>query len=294
MGYFLVIGRGEDPCCRAVEEQLMRLGKEVIFLQEQELFPGLEIVWELADGNSRGTVGQGKQTAGFTEIDGVLARFSGFPVSAEEFRTPNGQYLSSEWHALMRGYVRALPCPVINRVRPELWYKPFLSVPDLVSLAPGLKFTLPKTLVATRFEDAKAFFYESGRRITYSPITMPSPYAVNTDEDLQKLEKLSGSLPLYLSEVIPGETVDAYVVGADVICDGAQIPESDVREHCIEIADGLGLSFCHFHLVRSNGGEWYCLGLACMPDLFRCGDETRKILAGRLVDLMVTGDRAPV
>jgi hypothetical protein len=290
MGFVLIIGRGEDPCCRLVEERLMNLGKEVIFLQENQLFPGLEIMWELADGSSRGTVSQAQQTAKIAEIDGLLARFSGFPVSAEEFKTPDGQYLSSEWHALMRGYVRALPCPVINRVRPELWYKLFLSVPDLIALAPGLKFKLPKTLIATRFDDVQAFFHASGRRISYSPFTLPSPYQINTAEDLQKLETLSRSLPLYLSEVVPGETVDAYVVGQDVIYDGEQLADAAVREHCIEIAAGLGLSFCRIHLLRSIGDEWYCLGLACMPDLFQCSDETRRTLSERLADMLLTGN----
>jgi hypothetical protein len=292
MGHFLIIGRGEDPCCRLVEERLISLGKEVIFLQENQLFPGLDVVWELADGNSTGTISHATQTAGMGEIDGVLARFSGFPVSAEDFKTPNGQYLASEWHALIRGYVRALPCPIINRVRPELWYKPYLSVPDLVSLAPGLKLKLPRTQVATRFEDAQAFFHASGQRITYSPLTLPSPYRINTVEDLQRLETLSKSLPLYLSEVVPGEKVDAYVVGAHVICNVTQRLETAIQEHCIEIAAALGLLFCQFHLVRSNRDDWYCLGLTCMPDLFQCGDETRTTLAAQLTNALLNGSAA--
>ena len=295
MGYILIVGRAEDACCQLVQERLTSLGRETIFLQENQLFPGLRLVWHLDNGNSEGSVGQARQTARLAEIDGVLARFSGFPVSAEEFQTADGQYLCSEWHALMRGYLRALPCPVINRVPPELWYKPSLSIPDLLSLVPGLKFKLPKTLVATRFEDARAFFHECGGPIRYSPLTGLSNYLVDSEDSLAKLEAVSKLLPLCLSEVVPGEAVDAYVVGTGLIWDSAHPevrPGGALAEHCLEIAASLGLAFCQFVLVRSRQDEWYCLGLSCMPDPILCGDEVREKLTERLARTLMNGKGA--
>ena len=297
MANFVVIGRGEDPCCRLVQGLLTSRGQEVLFLDETRLFPGLRLVWELSNGASLGALGQGEQSVRLVETDGVLARFSGFPVSKEEFQTPDGQYLSNEWHALMRGYLRALTCPVINRVRPELWYKPFLSVPDLVSYLPALQFKTPKTLVATGFEDAQAFFEDCGRRICYSPLTIPSKYAIETGEDLRKLATLSGLLPFHLSEIVPGETGNAYVVGTDVVWEspsGAPMPETAVQERCVEIAASLGLTFCELRLLKSNRQEWYCLGVACMPDLFLCAEETRGAISERLANALLTASAVPV
>src|SRR5215471_2287731 len=143
MASFVIIGRSEDPCCRLVQRHMTGRGQKVLFLEETRLFPGLRLVWDLSNGLSQGLLGLGEESVRLDETDGVLARFSGFPVSKEEFQTADGQYLSNEWHALMRGYLRGLSCPVINRVRPELWYKPFLSVPDLVVLLPCLLFKVP-------------------------------------------------------------------------------------------------------------------------------------------------------
>ena len=291
MANFVIVGRSEDPCCGLVQGRLTSLGQDVLFLDETRLFPGLRLVWEQSNGASQGVLGQGEQSVRLAETDGVLARFSGFPVSKEEFQTADGQYLSNEWHALMRGYLRALPCPVINRVRPELWYKPFLSIPDLVSFLPGLRFKVPKTLVTTSFEDAQVFFEDCGRRIWYSPLTIPSKYPIETGEDLRKLAALSGFLPFHLREIVPGERGTAYVVGTDVVWespDGAAMPEVTVQEHCVEIAVSLGLTFCELRLLRSNDQEWYCLGIACMPDLFLCAEDTRGAISERLANALMT------
>ena len=291
MANFVIIGRSEDPCCRSVQGLLTSRGQEVLFLDETRLFPGLRLVWELSNGRSQGTLGQGEQSVRLAETDGVLARFSGFPVSKEEFQTADGQYLSNEWHALMRGYVRALPCPVINRVRPELWYKPFLSVPDLVSFLPGLRFKVPKTLIATSLEEAQLFFDECGHRVCYSPLTIPSKYPIETGEDLRKLATLAGFLPFHLREIVPGERGNAYVVGTDVVWEsssGAPMPETNVQERCVEIAASLGLTFCELQLLRSSGNEWYCLGLACMPDLFQCSEDTGRAISERLANALLT------
>ncbi|HEY6346022.1 MAG TPA: hypothetical protein VIY49_31425 [Bryobacteraceae bacterium] len=295
MRHFVIIGRGEDPCCALVHECLTKLGQEVLFLDEGRLFPGLQLVWDLKNGSSQGAVGLGDIAIRLGEIDGVLARFSGFPVLKEEFRTPNGQYLCSEWHALMRGYLRALSCPVINRLRPELWYKPFLSIPDLVYFLPELKFKSPKTLVATSFEEAQAFFEECGHRIYYSPLTIPSRYTIESGEDLRKLATLSRLLPFHLREAIAGEAGKAYVVGTDVVWDtpsGEAMLEPAVQEHCLEIAASLGLTFCELHLLRSSDHEWYCLGIACMPDLFQCSDAGRATIAERLASALLNATSA--
>jgi len=164
MGYTLIIGRDHDLCCRLVRKFLLSHGHQIMYLQEDGLFPGLRFAWNLSMGESSGTLGVGTQTIGFDEIDGVLARFSGVATSPEDFATKDRQYhLSSEWHALMRGYIESLPCPVIHRCRPELWYKSLLSASELLAVVPHVKFRLPRTLATTAFEEATAFFDQCRR-----------------------------------------------------------------------------------------------------------------------------------
>src|SRR5262245_5732340 len=174
VGCMLVIGRDDDLCCRLVRQHLASLARDVVFLPEGQLFPGLLFSWELRDGESSGILESGDGTVRFDQIDGVLARFSGIATSPDDFHTKDGRYLSSEWHALMRGYMQSLSCPVINRPSPELWYRRFLRAPELFSLVSDSPFRLPLTLVATRFADVQAFFDLCGGRIRYSPLTVPS------------------------------------------------------------------------------------------------------------------------
>src|SRR4029453_7813832 len=87
VGCMLVIGRDEDLCCLLVRQSLARLGRDVVYLPEGQLFPGLLFNWELRDGESSGTLESEDRTIGFDQIDGVLARFSGIATSPDDFHT---------------------------------------------------------------------------------------------------------------------------------------------------------------------------------------------------------------
>lgn len=291
MGHtIIIIGRDEDLCSRLVCERLVAVGREVIRLTEDHLFPGLRFAWEAAAGDSHGLLGLDGQSVTFDQIEGVLARFSGIATSAADFATTDGQYLSSEWHAMVRGFIEALPCPVINRPRPELWYKTRLSPPDMMSLIPTIQLRLPATMVTTRMEDARAFFRACGNRVRYSPLTMSSNYLIETEEHLRKLDSISRLMPLYLGEVVPGETVHAFVVGRHVVFDPPLAGTGAVAEHCRHISDQLGLTFCSVELKQSTSEEWYCLGLDCMPYLFECTDEARDTVVAHLARALVSGN----
>lgn len=284
MSATLIIGREDDLCCRMVRDRLEALGREALYLPEDQLFPGLRFVWELRNGKSRGSVGFAERNARFHQIDGVLARFSGITTTPEEHRTKDGQYLNSEWHALARGYVHRMPCPVVNRLRPELWYKSRLSIPDMISLIPGIKFRLPKMMMTTKFEDACSFFNLCGGRMRYTPLSMLANYVIETREDLEKLEPLSKVLPLHLTEIISGEGRPAFVVGEEAVFDGPF--DAAAARCCTEAAAGLGLTFCEFELIKTPGGEWYCYAIHCAPYLFTCGDEARAAITEKLVTIL--------
>ena len=97
-------------------------------------------------------------------------------------------------------------------------------------------------------------------------------------------------MPLFLSEMIDGDAIRAYVVGDDVVFDGMHNPIA--AQICQESAAALGLTFCEFDLVKSIAGEWYCLGLNSMPYLFQCSEEIRTQVIDRLVGALC-GERRP-
>jgi hypothetical protein len=273
-----------------VKDQLTTSGREFIFLHENELFPGLNLAWELDQEKTNGCVGLGSQCVRLDQLDSVLARFSGITTSAEEHATKDGQYLNSEWHALARGLVESLTCPVVNRLRPELWYKMRLSVPDILALVPAHRFRLPRTMVTTSVPEARSFFYSCGRRIRYSPLSVPSDYLIEREEEVEKLEPLSKTLPLCLTAVVEGCGVNAFVVGSEVIFDGPG--HGLAARHCLDAASSLGLTFCEFELMLTESGECFCLAIHCTPNLMWCAEETRAAVVEQLAKVLTPAQNA--
>jgi hypothetical protein len=277
----LIIGRDEDLCSQLVRERLLAGGRQVIYLPENQLFPGLDFAWDFDGRDSHGRLGLTGRTVHIDDIDGVLARCYGIATDAEGYQTKNGQYLSSEWHALLRGYLRAFTCPVINNLRSELWYKPHLLPTDLAVLVPGTRFKLPRSMVTTRIEDARCFFTACGNRLRYSPLTLSSNYVLETEDDIGKLESLSPLMPLFLSEIVPGDSVNAFVVGHHVIFD----PPGEygaIGRQCAAVAARLGVTFCTLQLVKTADADWYCLAADLMPTLYECADRVRDAIVDRL------------
>ena len=296
MTSIVVIGRESDVCCQLVRARLAADGRECLFVPEDELLPGLHFAWRISGDESEGTVGMGSRPIPFSDLGGVLARAWGIPVSVSSFQTKDGQYITSEWSALLLAWLHRLPCPVINRLRPELWYKTHLHVPEIVALAPGVPFKWPAVRVTTSADEARDFYHRCRGRVRYWPLTQHVPYPVETAADLDKLATLAATLPLYLTEAVAGERRDAYVVGPHVVpvaMDGgrAEALPAPVARRCRDIAHALDLTFCMLSLVATGGGDWYGVRLDRMPSLIEVGEEARQEIAGDLV-VALTGSAA--
>lgn len=294
MGTLLVLGHAEDLCCRLVADELTRESRDVLMLPELGLFPQLQLTWSPHEDVARGAlVFQGRRVR-FSEVDGILMRGYGVPVSPDDYATKDGQYVSAEWHALLAAWLQGMPCPVVNRVRPALWYKTHLNVPALRALAPALPLRLPRTLVTTRGDEARAFAQSLPHPVWYGPLTQPSRYAVRDAEELAKLLKLDGVLPFYLTERVDGQPMDAYVVGDEVVAvDARGMADDDaaaaLRAACAEVGDALGLVFYRLSLVRAHDGAWYCYGLDRMPHLYECAAACQGRIAAALARVLVAG-----
>src|SRR4051812_15694118 len=101
MGKVLILGHDGDHCCVRVRDRLTERGREVLFLPENRALPGLDFAWEVQGRTLRGRVRYEEGQETFDEIDGVLARSYGIPVSAETFATTDGRYVSAEWNAVV-------------------------------------------------------------------------------------------------------------------------------------------------------------------------------------------------
>jgi len=287
MGTLVILGHSGDICCRKVQERLLGRARRVIYLQEDRLFPELGFAWEVQGRTRRGVVRFGEQEVEFGEIDAVLARFFGVPVSPAAYQSADGRYVSSEWNALAMAWTSELSCTVINRVRPELWYRPSMNVPALASLAPGAPFKRPRMMVTTRLDDARAFLKSCGGRVRYEPLTQPSAYVIEGENGLEKLGALAGTLPFHLAEVVEGDRFDVFVVGDSVVLTSAGgslawAPQGSVTHDSRGIAEVLGLTFCRLALVRAASGDWFCLGAERIPQLYDVDEDVQSLVVGHL------------
>jgi len=293
----LLLGRDEDPCCALVREELVRRGRDVWFLAEEDLLPDLRLTWKLSGCRSDGVIEYGGRCVRFADINAVLSRFYGIPVQPEEFRTVDGQYVSAEWNAMLMAWLPSMPCRVVNRLRPELWYKQQLNAPDLASLVPDMRFKRPRTLVTTIRDEVRAFCESVQGAVRYSPLAQPGRYRIETEEDRQRLFALEGTLPFHLTERVVGRGVDAFVIGSTVVPadpaggDDGELP-MDVQAHCTEIGTALGLDFFRLSLIYTTQGDWYCLSLDRTPQLYGYAAETQmRIVHGLARHLDADGVR---
>jgi hypothetical protein len=274
----------------------LAMGCEVWFFREDQLFPDLEFTWIPSSTCLQGVIDYKGGRTSFADIGGVFSRFSGIPVGPEDFNTRDGQYISAEWNALLLAWLHQLACTVVNRLRPELWYKPHLNVPDLISLVPGLHFRLPRALVASATDDARAFCRSVSGGVRYSPLTQPARYQIQTEADIENLAALEGSLPLYLTEWVAGKALDAFVIDREVVlvqADGkiANVPSTEVDIYCTQIGESLGLGFYRLPLVITSDGDWYCFGLDRVPHLYGCALEAQTRIARCLANILSDGGR---
>ena len=226
-------------------------------------------------------------------MDGVLYRFYGIPLAAEEFGTPDGRYVCSEWNALWMAWLNSptLNGPVVNRLRPDLWYKTHLNAAALTALLPDLPFARPRTLVTTSADAARAFRRSLAGHVTYAALSGSSPYPIRDDAEFEKLTALNNTLPLHLTEEVAGRRCEAFVVGAEVTLvgpDGAVCgtPPPALADRCARVGTRLGLAFFQLSLVAGAGDEWHCLGLDRMPQLYACGPDAQAEIVGRLASLL--------
>jgi hypothetical protein len=291
VGVILILGRSEDPCCRLVEEQLVKQGREALMLPEDRMLPGLRFAWTPSGSAPLGGLSYDDQDIDFADVDGILSRAWSVPVAAEDFASADGRYICAEWNALLMAWLHAMPCPVVNRLKPQLWYKAWLNAPDLTVLLPEMGLKLPRFLITTDIAEGNAFCRSMSSPVRYSPLTQASQYRIQTAADRKKLAALGGSLPLYLTECIEGDAIDAFVVRSEVLFvdrTGRLLNETgeEVASRCVAVTAALGLTFCKLSLVTAPQGEWYCLGIDRVPQLYHLPAEAQIRIARGLAKVL--------
>ncbi len=292
----LIIGREEDSCCKLVQERLSLRGKKTLLLREDRLFPGMDFHWKLDGLKQDGRVEYDGVNIDFESFDGALARFYGVPISAERYSEKDGKYISSEWNALALAWMSAMPCKVINRVKPELWYKSVLNIPSLRAMLSGVPLKTPRMMISTDFKECLSFYERCCGRIIYSVLTQGIDYPIENKKDFERLSGLSGTLPVQLIEYISGKRLEVFVVGNRTLinCNEDESASSDISRisrECIGITKALGLNFCRISLIIDSQGDAWFTGVDRMPHFFWLNPCLQAKIAEALADELVSNEK---
>ena len=268
----LALARSNDEVARDVLALAAQAGLKTVRVGEEEL-ASLLLRWELPESREPAYLVAGGRRIGVSELAGGLVRW--LPSSwTRTFAEADEEYLEVEWRAALRGFLRALPCPVVNRPRPlERLRQPMLAAQAAVLRAAGLR--LPHMLVAAGAKEERAFDERHGGSVTR--VGLPT----------------ADSYPVYLVAAPEGIRRRVLVVGAEAYLDsrgeGAELPD-DLARRCAEAVRGLDLEFAELTVVSGRDGDTL-LDLTDTPDWSGCAAALRTRVAATLTALLAGAKR---
>jgi hypothetical protein len=198
----------------------------------------LRFSWELP-GEVQGHVVCGDRRVALSEISGVLVR--ALPVvTGLSYKETDDEYLLMEWNAALLGFLKALPCPVINRPRPGRHFRqPLLAVFSPVLEKAG--FLLPDLLVTPSPQEAREFL-----RVNPTAMIVPPQ---------GRLE--SGAAPPMPSCLIAapgGVSQNVIVVGQQAF--SAATLSQRLSRRCIAATQALELQFAALRVISDSDDDW--------------------------------------
>lgn len=279
---FLVIGSPDDYCCEQVSRILKEEGQNVLFIHENSL-TNIVCSWKFP---SSGYVRYGQQNADIQDILGVLNRLRKWRFGSDE----DEQYAMYEWKGAMLALLHSLQAPVINKPRPEFWYRESRSTFDHVLTLFEFGLKPPKSIVTDALSDAHTFLSKHDGRVFLHPLSsFEYIYEIGDRMADRALDKLAGKLPLRLVEYAEGERLEAYAIGGKIIAADSHGKLADLgskfERTLRSLQSILDIIFFQVHLVEAQG-EYYCLGLDDMPVYGWCEQELREIIDHQLVEIL--------
>jgi hypothetical protein len=290
-GTLLLVGYVEDLCCRLVAQAVGPLGYDIVVTADPLAAPfslhwrfGTEAVddvpaWGDADGASR-------------DVAGVLVRASGGPATVEGWAPKDLAYTRTESQAALIAWLWSLPCPVINRPRTDIWFRPHRPYPEWHELFRRCGLPTLAICVTNSIETAHDFSARSGGATTYSPLTSSSRYPITEPRHWQDLAKVVAHVPVCLMESGLGRSTHATVVGGYVVWnEGAPGEAIALEPALLHLGDELGLDLVQVEIAVGSAGP-RCITADPYPVFERHDARAQAALTARLVDLLCAGRRA--
>lgn len=281
---YLVLGSPHDACVTLVADALEAAGQSVALIDNPLAAPA-RFAWRFEAGRLQSTwTWHGR----VEPVDGVLVRGGGW-LSPDGWQAADHAYMQAEMFAALVAWLRSLPCPVINRYRADLWYRPQIPLVawhrDLAACGlPTADVLITNDPVAARAFGARRPV-DDVEGVVYGPLSSEACYLASTDDDWRGLEALQQRTPVCLTRPHDAPRL-ACVVGQRVFWDGPP-PADDGRlvPGLLQLAASAGLRFVEVALARTADGP-AVVGVDHHPRLERYPEPTRAAVVHALIEAL--------
>lgn len=286
---YLLIGYERDPWCGRVAAALRARGHAVLTtpnpLADERLF-----AWALDSTSSSSSLRwPGGSVLGEDTLRGVFVRTPGGPGGSEGWSPEDLAYVQAEMNAALVAWLRALPCPVLNRPTADLWFRPARSLPEWRAHFQAAGLPALAAQVTNDLAAAQAFAARWGGGAVYAPLTSPTRYPVADDDQWQRLAGLMERIPVCLVEPTAGPPAYATLVGGRIVWGAA----AEVREGeraalaggLLRLAALLEAGLLQVELRRGAGGL-RCSGVHLFPLLDAHSPAEQDAIVAGVVELL--------
>lgn len=285
---FLILGHQEDPVSAGVRMRLAAQGRETLLLPSALAAPA-RLVWHLGpDGVESRLSLDGIRDA---DIEGVLVRTMP-SVDAVGMEPADRAYMQAEMAAATLAWLTALPCPVVNRLSPALWYEPH---PPLLLWRRALRRAgLAGADVLVTNDPAEALRFrtrlaaEGLAGAIYAPLT-GGAWSVAGDAAWDGLARLQACAPVCLAAPHGGGHV-ACIVAGRVFWASDPTPEArDLAPALVALAADAGLAVIEVAVApvrRGGAGGLGVVHLDPMPTLASFAGPAREGVVDAIAALL--------
>jgi hypothetical protein len=250
---FLILGTEHDPCCAAVRAALEARGRQVRIVPNVFAAP-TRVSLRIDSHQTAVSCSVGIEPA--PALEGVLVR-GGAWIDPTGWEPGDLAYVQAETHAALLAWLRALPCPVVNRCPAGLWYRPSLTDAFWRPLVRAAGLRMAPAVVTNVTTAARAFAASAGARaaggVVFGPMSTPTQYLVASEPEWSGVTALQARMPVALT--LPHGAPDLVcVAGAHVIWNGRRPTYGAAIEPPLrDLAARAGLSFLEVALAESAG-----------------------------------------
>jgi hypothetical protein len=244
--------------------------------------------WWLASERSESVLCWDGEQVSNDQIAGVLVLDPGW-IDPAGWHPRDVSYMQAETHAALLGWLWSLPCPVVNRYVPPVWYRPQAPLLSWHRLLQRSGLRPLETLVTNVGHEARAYGARLARAgaggAVYGPLTSPVRYLVSSEEDWAGLSALQRVTPVSLAAP-HGQPRPVCVVGERVVWnDGPSEEERRLERPLRAFARAAGLAFLELHLAPTSDG--ICVvAVETRPRVENFGEATREDIVDGLMQLL--------